>query len=749
MSSASAAHARVSQLVSHLTASGSSSSGAQSEAVSIVSRAHGVAVILIDNPPVNSLHPKVQEGLKRCYEDAVNDSSIKAVVITGKGASFVAGADIAELHKMQYAKGITPKQVEAFISKGNEIFNRLEQGPKPIVAAINGTALGGGCELALIASHRVATPNAKIGLPELSLGIIPGLGGTQRLPRVIGLKAAVPATLTGKPFNAKQAQALGLLDAVVKPDELLQTAGKLALDIAAGKVPRRITSKLTNKIEPYEFAKAVIEGARAQALAKNRNLPQPFAYLEAAEEGAKNGFDAGLAKEQSLFAGLVLHPVSKSLIHFFFASRATTKNLPSKLPAGAKPIQTVAVLGGGTMGSGIAIAYLLRGYNVILKEINEKLVLAGVERILNDLQRVAKARKMPPEAIVFLMRQLTAQSTYDNFDKVDLVVEAVLENLKLKQDIFAELEKRCPPHAILASNTSTISLADIGRNTKAQDRIIGLHFFSPAHVMPLLEIIRTDKTSEATIALALQMSKKIGKTPVVVGDCVGFTANRAFFPYGQAAGLLVDAGAEPTRIDKALEKFGMPMGVFRMADLSGLDVFKHVSGTINAAYGERCYNSPLGDALFQAKRLGQKTGVGYYKYVKGKPVADPALQPLLQAARQAATNKAAIDASKLSDEELVEATLFPVVNEALRIRQEGFALSDSDVDVVSVMGYGSPAWRGGVLHWAAEHPKGGYKYVRDRLQQMSQQWSGNGSNKQVAEFFKPCELLNKKAEGRK
>jgi enoyl-CoA hydratase/3-hydroxyacyl-CoA dehydrogenase len=256
-------------------------------------------------------------------------------------------------------------------------------------------------------------------------------------------------------------------------------------------------------------------------------------------------------------------------------------------------------------------------------------------------------------------------------------------------------------------------------------------------------------TSDATIAVSLQMAKKIGKTPVVVGDCVGFTANRGFFPYGQAAGLLVDAGAQPQRVDKALEKFGMPMGVFRMVDLSGIDVGKHVSGTINAAYGSRTYNSTLGEALFQAKRLGQKSGAGYYKYVKGKPVADPALKPFLDAARANASHKASVDASKLSDEEVVEATLFPVVNEMLRVREEGHVLSDSDVDVVSVMGYGSPAWRGGVLHWASQHPKGGFKYVRDRLQFFSQQWSNNGQNKVVAEFFKPCDLLNKKANGQK
>jgi enoyl-CoA hydratase/3-hydroxyacyl-CoA dehydrogenase len=740
--SAAAAENRVSQVLAHLTAA-----AAPTEPVQIVSRTNGVAVIQINNPPVNSLGSKVQEGLARCYEEAVNDSSIKAVVITGTKSVFMAGADIDALGKLQRTPGVTKAQTYKFVEAGNKIFNRLETGPKPIVAAVTGNALGGGCELAMICAARVATPTAAFGLPELSLGIIPGLGGTQRLPRLIGVEKAVSATLSGKPLKAAEAQKLGLVDAVVKPDQLLLTAGKLALDIAAGKVPRRITSQLNDKIGTMEAGgRAVIEMARAQALKKNRNLPQPFGYLEAVQEGIEKGFEAGLKKEQEVFSGLVLHPVSKSLIHFFFAQRATTKGLPTK--ASGKPIQTVAVLGGGTMGAGICIVYLLAGYNVILKEINDALVLAGVERIVNDLTRVAKARKLPIMMVEVLMRQLTTTTGFDGFDKVDLVVEAVLENLKLKQEIFAELERRCPKHAILATNTSTIDIDEIAKNTTAQDRVIGLHFFSPAHVMPLLEIIRTKSTSENTIAACLQMSKRIKKTPVVVGNCVGFTANRAFFPYGQSAGLLVDAGADPYKIDKALEKFGMPMGVFRMADLSGIDVFKHVSGTINAAYGSRCYNGTLGHRLFDAKRLGQKTGKGYYAYVKGKPVPDASLKPIIEAARAEATNRASVDASKLSDEELVEATLFPVVNEALRILEEGYARNEADVDVITAMGYGYPAWRGGVLHWAANHPKGGYKYIRDRLAQMSQQWGGP-NNKVVQEFFKPCQLLEKKANEQK
>jgi enoyl-CoA hydratase/3-hydroxyacyl-CoA dehydrogenase len=398
------------------------------------------------------------------------------------------------------------------------------------------------------------------------------------------------------------------------------------------------------------------------------------------------------------------------------------------------------------MGAGIVVVFLLKGYQVILKEINEQALLAGVERILDIATRFVKKQKLPMNAVEQLLRTLKPQITYDGFESVDLVIEAAVENIALKQNIFAELEKLTNKNTILATNTSTIDIEVVGAKTKALDRIIGLHYFSPAHVMPLLEIVRTKHTSPDTIAVSVDLAKVTGKTPVVVGNCVGFTANRIFFPYGQAASFLADAGVDPYRIDKALESWGMPMGVYKMSDLSGIDIFVHVSGTINAAYGERCYNSTLGHKLAAAKRLGQKTGAGYYTYKGTKAIPDPkAVTPFLQASRADAKGLPKLDT--LTDEQILEVILYPVVNESLRVLKEGHVIRESDIDVISVLGYGFPAYRGGILHWAQEKngkgAGGGYKHIRDRLQYFSNTWGAN--NPSVKAFFAPSDYLQQLA----
>lgn len=382
---------------------------------------------------------------------------------------------------------------------------------------------------------------------------------------------------------------------------------------------------------------------------------------------------------------------------------------------------------------------------MILKEINEEALAAGVTRIVQQVQRVMKARKLPTGALEMFMRNLKPQTNYDGFDKVDLVIEAVLEKLKLKQQIFTELEKNCPSHTIFATNTSTIDIEKIGSLTHSQQRIVGLHYFSPAHIMPLLEIIRTRHTNAETLAQSLAISKKTGKTPVVVGNCVGFGANRGFFPYGQSSCFLVDAGMDPYTIDVAIEKFGMPMGLFRMSDLSGIDISMHVSGTINEAYGERCYNSTLIKHLAAQNRLGQKTGAGYYKYVKGKPVKDmQSLAPLVSQARQDA--KGLPKLTSLPQNEIIEIVFFPVVNEFLRILSENHIEKKEDADVLSVFGYGFPNWRGGILFWA-ENEAGGWSYVQKRLAQFSKEFGAN--NVSVRNFFMPCEYLHELAFQRK
>ena len=532
----------------------------------------------------------------------------------------------------------------------------------------------------------------------------------------------------------------------MKPAELIAAARKLAADIADGKKARVKALYRNDRIGSYEDSKGVLEVARTQARKKNRNLPQPFAYLDVVEAGVKSGGEAGLQAEVEAFSQLLGQPVSRALVHFFFASRATSKvpGVPAKssLPA----VKRVAVLGGGTMGAGICIAFLSKGYQVLLKEINDKALEAGVGRIVEQMVRVINSRKMPMQALEVMMRGLKAQTTYDGFDQMDLVIEAAVESIKLKQAIFAELEAAVNERCILASNTSTIDLEVVGQSTHSQHRIIGLHFFSPAHIMPLLEIIRTKHTSTDVIASCMQLSKAIGKTPVLVGNVVGFTANRGFFPFGQGAGLLVDAGIDPYRIDAALEAFGMPIGVFKMTDLSGVDIAIHVSQTINAAYGDRTYFSTAVQQLYDAKRLGQKTGKGWYVYGKAnKPQPDvKAIAPIVQQARKDAKAIPALDQSAVTDTDIVEMLLFPVVNEFCRLVSERMVNSHDDVDVVSVMGYAFPAWRGGILFWAEDGVEGGFRRVRDRLLHFATTLGKD--NAQVRAFFQPCAYLQQQAE---
>lgn len=712
-----------------------------SAVVSITAKVNGVAIVTINNPPVNTLSDEVTRGIESCFQQAFDDSSVKAIVLTGTGKSFMAGMDIAKI------RGVTKDVLKPMSDMTYKTLEMMENGPKPSVCAVNGVCLGGGLEVAMACSARVTWKKPKLGLPELNLGLIPGAAGTQRLPRLVGVEQAVKMTLAGRPVNGKKAKKIGLVDVLVRsPKDLIPASVKLALDIASGKVPRSKALLKKDKVKNLPKIKLVIDGARLKAAAKGKGLvPHPNAYLDAVWEGVTKGGAAGCKKEQELFLELVYSPTSLALRHFFFASKASSK-IPG-LKHKPNKMGTVAVIGAGTMGAGIIIVYLMAGFNVILKEYNEKFLELGMERIVGTIQRMIKKRRMNPMFLEGLLRNLTPQTTYDNFDKCDVVVEAVIENLKLKQGIFKTLEEVCKPSCLLATNTSTIDINQVGALTKAQDRIIGLHFFSPAHMMPLLEIIRTEHTSQQAIADCMAMSKKIRKTPALVGNCVGFTANRVFFPYGQSASFLADQGVSPYRIDKALEKWGMPMGVFKMSDLSGNDVFGHVSGMINGAYGERCYNSTLGFKLLEDKKLGQKTGVGYYKYKRNRAVPDAAyLQKYLEASRADCKKNGlltGIDFDALSDKELVEIIMFPVVNECYRVLDEGHVIRASDIDVVSVMGYGFPAFKGGLMHYAAT-TAGGLKYVNDKLQEFSDKFGA--TNPIIASFFKPCPRLTKDAQ---
>lgn len=616
------------------------------------------------------------------------------------------------------------------------------------MAAVQTLALGGGCEVAIACNARVATPGTAMGLPELQLGIIPGFGGTQRLPRLVGVAKAVEMMLTSTPVKVPAAKELGLVDVVVPPQQLLSVAKKLALDIAAGRAPRLRTLQRTDRIESFGEAIATVEFAREQAAKRAPGLRHPQLCLDAIQYGLEHGGLAGLKKEGECFAAAAALDTHRALVHIFFAQRAT-KRVRGVTDAGLnpRPVKRVAVLGGGLMGSGIATACVLAGCEVLLKEVNEKFLAAGMDRIKANLTSRVKKGRMSEANAAAAMARVKGVLTYDNFKSVDMVIEAVLEDIGLKQRIFADLAAACRPDAILSTNTSTIDIELIGAKVPAAlDRLVGAHFFSPAHVMPLLEIVRTPKTSAQVVLDTIEFGSAIKKTPVVVGNCTGFAVNRVFFPYTQAACMLVDMGLDPYKVDKAVAGFGMPMGPFRLSDLVGADVGLHVGKNFLDSFPERVYPARIIAMLNERKRLGEKTGAGFYKYdARRKASPDPDLAGIVGESRKLSGLDKVTGGTppKMSGQDIVEFVFFPVVNEGCRVIAEGIVDKPADLDVATVMAMGFPPPRGGLIFWA---DLVGADYIVKRLQAWESQFDAVG----LSGFFKPCAYLERAArEGRK
>ncbi|KAL8105359.1 hypothetical protein AgCh_029234 [Apium graveolens] len=650
----------------------------------------------------------------------------------GEKGKFSGGFDITAFGGLQGGKSQTPKRGYVAIEI---LSDTVEAAKKPSVAAIDGLALGGGLEVAMSCHARISTPYAQLGLPELQLGIIPGFGGTQRLPRLVGLAKSLEMMLTSKPVKGEEALSLGLVDAVASPAELISTARRWALDILERRKPWVATLYKTDKLEPLGEAREILNFARAQARKQGPNLSHPLVCIDVIEEGIVSGPRAGLWKEAEAFEGLLHSDTCKSLVHIFFAQRSTTK-VPGVTDRGLKPrrVKKVAILGGGLMGSGIATALIVSNYPVILKEVNENFLQAGIGRVKANLQSRVKKGRMTQEKFEKTLSLLKGSLDYESFRDVDMVIEAVIENVSLKQQIFADLEKYCPPHCILASNTSTIDLNLIGQKTKSSDRIVGAHFFSPAHVMPLLEIVRTEKTSPQVIVDLLDIGKKIRKTPVVVGNCTGFAVNRMFFPYTQAAVLLAEHGTDIYQIDRAITKFGMPMGPFRLCDLVGFGVGVATGKQYIEHFPERVYKSMLLSLMIEDKRVGEATRKGFYVYNdRRKASPDPEVKNYVEKARNMSGVSVDPKLTKMSDKEIIEMVFFPVVNEACRVYAEGIAVKAADLDIAGVMGMGFPAYRGGVMFWADSI---GSKYICSRLEEWSNKYGG---------FFKPCSYLADKA----
>lgn len=607
------------------------------------------------------------------------------------------------------------------------------------MAAIRALALGGGLEVALACSARVATPGARLGLPELQLGILPGFGGTQRLPRLVGLQAGLKMILTSAPTTAEKGLKMGLVDAVATSDRLLPDAVALARAMAAGTAPRLATLYRTDRLEPVGEALGVLDFAAAETAKRAPNLTHPLLTIDAIRVGVMRGGREGLKAEGSAFAAAAALPTHAALVHFFFAQRAT-KRVAGVTDAGLtpRPVKVVAILGGGLMGSGIATACLLAGMRVILKEINDAALQAGVGRVTANLASRVKKGKMAQAAADACLARMAGTTTYAAFKEADMVVEAAIERVDLKQQIFADLEGVCRPDAVLSTNTSTIDIGVVGAKMRDPARVVGNHFFSPAHIMPLLEIVRTDATPAQAVLDTLAFGGAIKKTPVVVKSCTGFAVNRVFFPYTQAAMLLLDLGNDPFAVDKAIQfGFGMPMGPFRLNDLVGSDIGLHVGKNFVDAFADRVYPAKLIVLLNEAGRLGEKSGSGFYRHANRRATPDPAgVGPLIKQAR----DEAGLPPLVLkSAQEVAEFIFFPVVNEAARVIDEGVVDKPSDLDVATVMAMGFPPYRGGLVHWA-DHV--GAATIAAKLDALAARFEPHG----FAGFFRPCTYLRRCAE---
>jgi len=687
-----------------------------------VNNDNDVAIITIDNPPVNALGPGVAEGIWAAIDEINRDPAVKAAIVIGAGRTFVAGADIKEFGKMTSGgprRSLLP------------LLLHIEDSAKPVVMAIHGQAFGGGLELAMAGHYRVASPAAQVGQPEVNLGIIPGAAGTQRLPRLIGVAKAVEMCAGGKPVSAREAAALGLIDRLIDGD-LRAGAVAFAREVASKPAPR--ARERTEKLGTAAENAAILTSARAVASKKQRGLKAPLAAIDAVEAATKLPFEEGCQVEAKLFTECLFSDQSKALIHVFFGEREVAKipDIPKETPV--LPVNRAAVVGSGTMGGGIAMVFANAGIPVLLKDVDEAALDLGMSKIRKNYANSVQRGRFTQTFVDERLQLITPVLNYNAFSEVDMVVEAVFEGMTLKKTVFADLDRACRKGAILASNTSTLSIDEIASATSRPEAVIGTHFFSPANVMRLLEIVRGKKSSKEVIATCMQLSKKLGKIGVLVGNCRGFVGNRMFGPYRREAQFLVEEGAGVEAVDQALVEFGNAMGPLATGDLAGLDVgwrirkeYRHLEKPgIRQPFAE--------DRLCEMGRYGQKTVRGWYCYDENRrPSPDPELPAMVRNW----SAEAGIPQRKISAEEIVDRCIYALVNEGARILEEGYALRAVDIDIIYLNGYGFPAYRGGPM-WHADTV--GLQKVYERVCEFHQQHG---------ELWAPAPLLKRLAEAGK
>ena len=642
----------------------------------------GIALVTIRNPPVNVISAAVRVGLNEALTNIGALDGARAVVLTAEGSTFCSGADIGEFSG-------PPREAEY-----RDLFRRLEQFPLPIVAALHGTVLGGGLELSLACHYRIAAAGSRLGLPELTLGIIPGAGGTQRMPRLIGLEQTLELLFSGRPVEAARALELGFVDQVSEGPVREAALAYARSVVAAGKGPRRTCDR---SVDPATATPQIIEQLKEKATRQFPHRVAPFSAIEAVSAAVTEPFEQGLRLEEQIANRSKATVEAKAQIHVFFAERETRK-IPGLAPGTSREFRRAAIVGAGTMGCGIAISFANSGVPVTLLDVSEDAVERGRKSIADLYASMAKRGRISERQRDERLALISGATSYEALRDADVVVEAVFEKMQLKREIFARLGPIAKAGAILATNTSTLDINEIAAATGRPQDVIGLHFFSPAHVMPLLEVVRADATSLQTIGAAMDLAKLLRKTPVLAKVCYGFIGNRMMEGYAREAQRMVLEGATPRQVDSALENFGMAMGILAVFDMAGIDVGVNVHKSNADKYppDPTYYQADL--ALHAAGRLGQKSGAGYYRYLPGDRTRHDDLEALAILRAHAAA--LGVPQREHSEEEILERCLFPLMNEGLRILEEGVALRASDIDVVWTSGYGFPRYRGGPMLYA-------------------------------------------------
>ena len=676
-----------------------------------------IGVISVNNPPVNALAQIVREGILKSLELAQEDDS-RAIVLCCEGRTFIAGADITEFGKPPKEPGL-PKVLSA-----------IENSSKPVVAAIHGTALGGGFEVALACHYRCAIKSAKVGLPEVKLGLLPGAGGTQRVPRIAGVKAALDMITSGNPVAASKAHTMGLIDAVLDGDDLLSASVRYAIGLIESGAPLKRIRDIN--IDSKELEADFFENARKKLARRARGQIAQDRIVSCIEAAVELPIDEGLERERELFLELVTSPESAAMRHIFFAERqaAKIKDLPKD--TALRPINKVAVIGGGTMGGGIAMCFANVGIPVVLLEVNDEALDRGLGIIRKNYNITVQKGKLPENQMEQRISLISGTTNYEDIADVDMVIEAVFENVDLKKEIFGKLDSVCKQGAILATNTSYQDVDVISEATARPQDVVGMHFFSPANVMKLLEVVRGEKTSDDVLATVMQIGKKIRKVCALSRVCYGFIGNRMLGGYGREAQMLLLDGCTPSQVDSALEGFGMAMGPLAMGDLAGLDVgYKAREARTDLPDDPKLYR--MGTLLVEMGRHGQKTGSGFYKYdpETRKRMADPEVEDrIIEEA-----NKLGIERRAVSDDEILARCFYPLINEGAKILEEGIAQRASDIDVVYIYGYAFPVAKGGPMHYADAV---GLKNVYDKICEFRDRYG--------EEYWSPAPLLKQLAE---